>query len=274
MEDTLSWTRSGRKREHINVAVKKPKRNTSKAHNTWIIIRNYPCEQVPNVIFVSDISGKVRVSNVVKLETVDNSNAGSELETNDLEVEKIIDKRMRKNKVEYFLKWKGYNDNDNSWEPKENLNCDELIKKFEKDVIRSKMEKNRKKIGQGSKRSVSNSTSSTALSKRDKLYEPIVKVHNLKLDCKGIQKNELEPNRIHIEPASDNIDNDQVQMFKDEYGTLEKIMNVSKNSSGQFEFLVKFKDISEAKWIPALTANIVWTQMVISYYESLIVFQE
>ena len=46
-------------------------------------------------------------------------------------VEKIIKKRIRNGKVEFFVKWQGYSDGDNTWERKENLSCKEQIDEFE-----------------------------------------------------------------------------------------------------------------------------------------------
>ena len=51
------------------------------------------------------------------------------------EVEKIISQRMRKGKIEYLVKWKGWeNPEDNTWEPIANLECKELIDEYEKHI--------------------------------------------------------------------------------------------------------------------------------------------
>lgn len=74
-----------------------------------------------------------------------NSNAGSEdLQEEEYVVEKIVGKRTVKGRIEYLLKWKGYNDDENTWEPKDNLDCPDLIAEFER------KEKERKEKG-GSK---------------------------------------------------------------------------------------------------------------------------
>lgn len=47
-------------------------------------------------------------------------------------VERIVKKRVRDGVIEYFLKWKDYPDSENTWEPKDNLDCPELIEEYER----------------------------------------------------------------------------------------------------------------------------------------------
>ncbi|CAJ0600426.1 unnamed protein product [Cylicocyclus nassatus] len=55
-------------------------------------------------------------------------------------VEAVINKRKAKDgKVEYLLKWQGFPLEESTWEPEENVSCQELIAEFERK--RSKTEK-------------------------------------------------------------------------------------------------------------------------------------
>ena len=66
---------------------------------------------------------------------------GNEDNEGEFTVEKIIDKRFdAAGIIQYLIKWKGYDEKDNSWEPIENLYCDDLIEEFEKNQI-NKFEK-------------------------------------------------------------------------------------------------------------------------------------
>ena len=51
---------------------------------------------------------------------------------------------MRHGKVEYLIKWEGYPDSENTWEPQANLDCPDIIKAFE-DAAKSKKDDKKRK---------------------------------------------------------------------------------------------------------------------------------
>lgn len=53
-------------------------------------------------------------------------------------VDQLLDKRIRNGKVEYLISWKGYGPEENTWEPKNNLDCPDLVKEFEEKIKKKK----------------------------------------------------------------------------------------------------------------------------------------
>ena len=67
----------------------------------------------------------------VLVKTEPDEEAPPEEPVSEFTVEAIVGKRKRNNRVEYCVKWHGFDDTDNTWEPIDNLNCNELIAEFE-----------------------------------------------------------------------------------------------------------------------------------------------
>ncbi|XP_060873968.1 chromobox protein homolog 5-like [Metopolophium dirhodum] len=164
-------------------------------------------------------------------------------------VEKVLDKRSRNNMVEYFIKWSGYDDKNNTWEPRENLYCKYLIKEFEEKLRQGgKKRKRNGKIGHGGRgrlRTLSRSTVATSCSSETRRQET----------------------RIETDEEIENIDT-----VNDFSATLpipkipEKIMGKTVEN-GQLVFLMKWRGIEEFNLIPAKEANLKYPQIVIKYYE-------
>lgn len=177
-------------------------------------------------------------------------------------VEKILDKRTNKNgKVEYFLKWKGYNDEDNTWEPEDNLDCPELIKEFEMKLLAEEQKekdkekpKKTKEHERGRKRTLSNSTVASGTSDVSVPKETRRKVS----PSNSIQ--EIEDISVEV------VEDPKASPFTKPNREAEKIIGAT-DTSGQLMFLLKWKNIEEADLVPAKEANLICPQIVIKFYE-------
>lgn len=61
------------------------------------------------------------------------------------EVETIVTERKRKGTIEYYVKWKGYSSEENTWEPEDNLNCPEILAAYKANKATSNGDNTRKR---------------------------------------------------------------------------------------------------------------------------------
>nr|VZI52731.1 unnamed protein product [Spirometra erinaceieuropaei] len=196
------------------------------------------------------------------------SEDSDEIAEDEYQVERITKVRIRNGRKEYFLKWKGYPEEENTWEPEENLDCPDLIKEFEE---RMKKERGPTTPSRPSTSAVTRQRgkSSTASpgSSSDATVEP----------AKGKKRSRLS--------ASAGEDEDSASESKKSAEETPKSATPSKtargfsrglkpdriigatDSSGELMFLIKWKDSSEADLVPAREANVKCPQTVIRFYE-------
>jgi len=159
----------------------------------------------------------------------DDATAEEEEEEEEFTVEKVVDSRMRGGKKEYLLKWKGYPDSENTWEPEENLDCPDLISGYED-------KKKKREAEKGVKRK-----STTNGAKEDQA----------KKKKKEVGKGDANDNK----PRG----------FESGL-TPERIIGAT-DSSGELMFLMKWNGSDEADLVPARQANVRCPQIVIAFYE-------
>ncbi|XP_036388352.1 chromobox protein homolog 5-like [Megalops cyprinoides] len=172
-------------------------------------------------------------------------------------VEKVLDRRMVKGRVEYFLKWKGFSEKHNTWEPEKNLDCPELIAEFMKTY--KKGSSGGSTPGTGGARAASMGSSggrskdSSSTKRKNSTEEeeeeggskPKRKKEDDILIARGFERG-LEP---------------------------EKIIGAT-DSCGDLMFLMKWKDSDEADLVLAKEANQKCPQIVIAFYEERLTWHE
>ncbi|KAF4078574.1 hypothetical protein AMELA_G00200660 [Ameiurus melas] len=166
-------------------------------------------------------------------------------------VEKVLDRRVVKGRVEYYLKWKGFTDKHNTWEPEKNLDCPDLISEFMKTY---------KKGGSGTSTPSSGTKPSSATPARAK-------------DTGSKRRNSDEEEEGGSKQKRKKEDEILVARGFERGLEPEKIIGAT-DSCGDLMFLMKWKDSDEADLVLAKEANHKCPQIVIAFYEERLTWHE
>ncbi|XP_050062171.1 chromobox protein homolog 5-like [Aphis gossypii] len=204
-------------------------------------------------------------------ENEEHVDSSSEVEDQEKEytVEKVLNKRVRYGKVEYLLKWIGYSDLDNTWEPEENLHCGELVEEFEEKL---KQEMKKTQPERSHKQTLSSNSTVTSCASSDAGPSEECKMSSLpfiksKKSDESDKHDEIKDAVIgdgEQNGVSENMANDDDDVEPEKVP--EKILGVSNRYDGLL-FLIKWKDIEEADIILADKAKLKFPQIVINFYE-------
>ncbi|XP_062548950.1 chromobox protein homolog 3-like [Armigeres subalbatus] len=180
-------------------------------------------------------------------------------------VEKVVDRRERKGKVEYFLKWKGYDSSANTWEPRENLECPELIKAFEDARTAAKKESSTKeKEKEKEKKKPSKPSSTSSKRKADSDEEGS---DDDKDDSASTKSSKSKTAADNDAAASD----DGMNGFERGY-VPEKILGATE-ANNELLFLIQWKDKDKAQLVSSKEARKHCPQLVIDFYEERLIWQ-
>lgn len=159
-------------------------------------------------------------------------------------VDQIIRRRVFNGRVEYFLKWKGFTDAENTWEPEDNLDCPELIEEF----LRN------------SHFSEENEEEQAEFIPKEEMTEQETEISCLQSErqAQTMQSDGsiLQPDEEHSDAPTD----------LSTYLEPECIIG-STDRKGELMFLVKWKNSDDVALLPAHEASARCPQVVIDFYE-------
>ncbi|XP_053182756.1 chromobox protein homolog 3b [Scomber japonicus] len=159
-------------------------------------------------------------------------------------VERIIRRRVSNGRVEYFLKWKGFTDAENTWEPEDNLDCPELIEEFLRNAHLSEM----------------NEEEQSELLEPEFIPKEEMTEQETEISCMQSQQ------QSHTVHSDGNILESDTPTNLSTYLEPECIIG-STDRQGELMFLVKWKNSDDVALLPAREASARCPQVVIDFYE-------
>ncbi|XP_017335264.1 chromobox protein homolog 3b isoform X3 [Ictalurus punctatus] len=190
--------------------------------------------------------------NMRKKQNVKNRKAEETTVVQEFAVEKIIRRRVNDGKVEYYLKWKGFTDAENTWEPEDNLDCPELIEEFLRNLA------------------VSGETERKDNLPLDPVIQP--KEEQTELDA-NIHRQQSEKEQTVCETGESTDHNTETTNDQSLIQEPERIIG-STDRQGELMFLIKWKDTDDVALLSAREASVRWPKMVIGFYEDKLSYHE
>ena len=214
----------------------------------WKNYEEWTWEPLDNLANIPDM--------IERFEKAQASEDNEESETEEYEVEEVLKKRHRKGKVEYYVKWKNYEEW--TWEPKSNLeNANVLIEKFEQ-------EKNKEPVLDSKEKTPK---------KYDYEVEKVLKKRNRKgkveyfVKWKNFNESTWEPetNLSRAKKLIEDFNKEQDPEPEEEPGYEVEVVLDKRIKKGKLEYFVKWKDYDETTWEPL--ANLLNVKDLIDEYE-------
>lgn len=161
-------------------------------------------------------------------------------------------KNPRTGTHEYLVKWEGYPESDNTWEPADNLKCPELVQKFlEEDANKRKRKKvDRNQSTESAKKSQSPTKRSSQRETKNKLYYEDENSDEDEYPSNGIPSTERQKQKQTTAVVARDPTPEPVQGFAREL-RLEKIVDVIVGHNDELYSFVKWNGLEELELIEA-----------------------
>ncbi|XP_054164075.1 chromobox protein homolog 3-like [Oppia nitens] len=223
-------------------------------------------------------------------------------EEDDFEIDKIVDKRVDSNgKVEYWVKWKGFDETDNTWELKENLmqnlKCSSVVDQFERQLKNTTDSHNNTANHYliDDNKVIANTTRVAKEDSTHKLSDISAKSNTKDniMNKKGIKKNGNTSDSVTTTKRAHNKTNrklkncpndEKMDQIPDKVIDKSKLKGFDRQLEadyicgattlyGELMFLIKWKGVNSADLVAAKEANQKIPQTVIKFYEKNLCFK-